>query len=366
MKVKSLLELIGAVEKMKDANQEANSESNPCANCEELSAKLNYTKSVLKHWRIAFALSGILTAGIIGTYYHLVSKKVDEVGAKSAEQFSESKSLVQKLADENAKYAQQASDYQAIAKKLVDEKNQAEKEKNELKATVNLLQVENKDLASRLEKSTKAEPVPAAPKPAVEEKVAESKINPEKLTRAYVIDDVIKNNRLVPPPAYLTEKNTKPHKSFIESDAAVINAAFDNADIYSYIGIITDKGAGNRAANYGGDKPLYVGKGKKIAAHLTIDEKASLLSKSSSEWKRLFVKGGKIDSEEIYSRCIEIKQAKFGELVNACEFFGVKDDINSHFVDVPKWKSLTNGSIDFDCEVRDDHLFLYAIYNDPK
>jgi Leucine-rich repeat (LRR) protein len=137
MKVQSLLELIGICDKLKGANQEENSDGNSCSKCDKLRGKL---KRVRKERTMLGALACLAVSevfGLAGLLYFYNTKQ---------------ESAMQKLSGEKVKYEQQLSTYKTLAQKISDDKSLVEKEKNELKATVNLLQTENKDLTSKLEK----------------------------------------------------------------------------------------------------------------------------------------------------------------------------------------------------------------------
>ncbi|MEM4240114.1 MAG: hypothetical protein QXK08_02905 [Candidatus Woesearchaeota archaeon] len=142
-----------------------------------------------------------------------------------------------------------------------------------------------------------------------------------------------------------------------------INDAFDNAEIYAYVGLVSDKASGNRRANLGGDKKLYVGKGKDVAKELSMAQKIELLRKARPEWAPYASKGRVLDSKVVYATSMGVDMALFDGVLVSRNEFGVKDDEESHYLDGPRWLRLNNHSTDYDPEVRDDHLRLMAVYN---
>jgi len=154
----------------------------------------------------------------------------------------------------------------------------------------------------------------------------------------------------------------------------IINEAFDNADIYAYIGIVTDKGNGNAAKNYGGDLPLYVGKGKDVAKYkkivngkeveinFDIRQKIEFLLKATPKWQSP-AENGKVSRERIYATSVGADRDTFAAILKQRQAFGVKNDPNAHYVDAAKWASLTDKNIETNCEIRDDHLYFSAVYN---
>jgi len=154
----------------------------------------------------------------------------------------------------------------------------------------------------------------------------------------------------------------KPYNNAVADCEKTINSAFDNADIYAYVGIVTDKGAGNAARNYGGDKPLYVGKGKDVAKHFDMRQKIELLLKAGVAWPKL-VDGNAVSLENVYKSTMGVDRKKFAEVLKAREKFGVYESTGSHYVDAAKWASLTDDQCETNCEVRDNHLRFMAAYN---
>ncbi len=142
----------------------------------------------------------------------------------------------------------------------------------------------------------------------------------------------------------------------------IINEAFDNTDVYAYVGLVSDKASGNKRANYGGSLPLYVGKGKDVAEQLNIKQKIELLLKASPEWKQYAAKDGVISTADVYNTSMGIDRKLFTQMLNARKAFGVQGDANSHYIDNAVLAAITDGKTETNCELRDNHLRLRAVY----
>lgn len=154
------------------------------------------------------------------------------------------------------------------------------------------------------------------------------------------------------------------YKASVAECEKIINTAFDNADIYAYIGVVTDKASGNKPGNYGGDRPLYVGKGKDVAEQFDMRQKIELLLKSVPKWNSWPGKTTK-DRSQVYSTSIGVDPEKFGKLLEERRAFGRKDDPDACYVDQEMWIRMTDGASYHNSEVRGDrnHLRMRAAFN---
>lgn len=143
-----------------------------------------------------------------------------------------------------------------------------------------------------------------------------------------------------------------------------IGDAFNERDIYAYIGIVTDKATGNRPGNLGGVKPLYVGKGKDVADKLSdIGQKIELLRKERPAWKPYPVgKNLAINENEVYATSVGVDKETMEKVLKARTSFGKRDDAEARYLDMGVWNRLHNGSAEFDAEARDGHYRFMAVY----
>jgi hypothetical protein len=152
------------------------------------------------------------------------------------------------------------------------------------------------------------------------------------------------------------------HTQVIGEHEKLINDAFNEADIYAYIGVVTDKASGNRRGNYGGTKPLYVGKGKDVADLFSVEQKGELVKKARREWKPYQEQRDVIPVEAVYASSIGVESGLFGKIVAKRKALGKKDDASAHYLTEATWAGLNDGKTDYNAEVRDSHLRCGAVY----